>query len=346
MQIKKPFLAFALSTMRCAPCVLSVVLFALCFPVQAQHPAKKLIRIGYLGNASPPAEATREEAFLQALREHGWIESQNIVIERRYWENHAERLPALAVEFVRLKVDVIVTGRGGRPVALAVKNATTTIPIVAASLGDPVADGLVASFAQPGGNLTGFSNVAPDLARRRLEIVKETIPSLTRLAFLWSSLVTDPSNPGVSRVKETQAAAEALGLRLLSLDVRNADELASAFESAMRERAGALMVPGYIERPYEKQITDFWLKKRLPVSCDTRESVEQGVCLIAYGPSLPQFFRRAAIYVDKILKGTKPGDLPIERPMKFEFVISLKIAKQIGLPIPPNVLARADKVIR
>jgi putative tryptophan/tyrosine transport system substrate-binding protein len=309
---------------------------------ETQQP-KKVIRIGYL---AIDAGGHGVEEFRQGLTQLGYVEGKSILIDYRWAENKPERLPELARELVRLKVDVIVTGRGGRPVALAAKNATTTIPIIAASLGDSVADGLVASFAQPGGNLTGFSNVAPDLAWRRLEIVKDTIPSLTRVAFLWSSLVSDPSNPGTSRLKETQAAAEALGLRLLSLDVRKPEELASAFESAMRERAGAVMVPGHIERAYEKQITDFWLKTRLPVSCDTRASVEQGVCLMAYGPSFPEVFRRAAIYVDKILKGTKPADLPVERPMKFEFVINLKIAQQIGLTIPPNVLARADKVIR
>jgi putative ABC transport system substrate-binding protein len=321
---------------------LCAVLVAIGVSVEAQQP-KKVPRIGFLAiRAGGPGI----EAFRQGLTELGYVEGKNLITDYRWAENKYERLPDLAGELVRLKVDVIVTGVGGSPVARAAKNTTTTIPIVAASLGDPVVDGLVASFARPGGNLTGFSNVAPELAWRRLEIVKETIPSLVRVAFLWSSVVSDPSSPGTSRLKETQTAAEALGVRILPLDVRNPDELASAFESATKERAGALMVPGHIERTYEKQITDFWSKKRLAVSCDTRESVERGVCLMAYGPYFPEFFRRAAIYVDKILKGTKPADLPVERPMRFDFVINLNIAKQIGLTIPPNVLVRADKVIR
>jgi putative ABC transport system substrate-binding protein len=179
-----------------------------------------------------------------------------------------------------------------------------------------------------------------------LELFKETIPKLTRVVFLWSSLVADPSNPGASRLEETQAAAQALGLRLLPLDVRSPDELASAFESAARDRAGALMVPTYMELIYQKQIMALSIKTRRPVSCDLRVSVERGVCLMSYGPNLLDSYRRAATYVDKILRGMKPAELPIERPMKFEFIVNLKTAKQIGLTIPPNVLVRADRVIR
>jgi putative ABC transport system substrate-binding protein len=185
------------------------------------------------------------------------------------------------------------------------------------------------------------------LSWRRLELVKQTIPNLTRVAFLWSSLLTDPSAPlGASRLADTQVAAQSLGLKILSLEVRNADELANAFGFAARDRAGAVMVPGYIERTYQKQLADLSQNKRLPMSCDTRQSVEEGVCVIAYGPNLLDLMRRAATYVDKILKGTKPAELPVERPMKFEFIINLNVAKQIGLTIPSHVLARADRVIK
>jgi len=303
------------------------MLLALSFPAEAQQ-LKKVPRIGVL-------ELTRSgpgvEAFRQGLRELGYVDGQNIIIEYRGAEDKRDRLPELAAELVRLKVDVIVTGEGGFPVARAAKNATTTIPIVAAIIGgDPVADGLVASFARPGGNITGFSNLAAELAWRRLELVKETFPKVTRVGFIWDPFITS------LRLKETQAAAQSLGVRLLSLEVRNPDELASAFESAARERVGALMVPGYLIGTYQRQITDFSIKKRLPVSCDTRGNVEQGVCLMAYGPSIPDLYRRAAHYVERILKGAKPADLPVQQPTKFELVINLKTAKQIGLTIPPT----------
>jgi len=303
-------------------------------------------RIGYLALSSNVGSGV--EAFQEGLRELRYIQGKNIVIEYRWAENRAERLADLASELVGLNVDVIVTGFGGNAVGLAARRATTTVPIVMAIMGgDPVSAGLVASFARPGGNITGLSNVSPELSWRRLELAKQTIPNLTRLGFLWSPLLTDPSGPrGSSRLVETQAAAQPMGIQVLSLEVRSADDLAHAFESAARERAGAIMVSGYIERAHQKQLAELWRKKRLATSCDTRLSVEQGVCLLGYGPSLNDLMRRAATYVDKILKGAKPAELPVQRPMKFDFIINLNVAKQIGLTIPPNVLARADKVIK
>ena len=324
--------------------IFAALLFPPCFSAAAQQP-KKVPRIGflYIGDGRGPGV----EAFRRGLTELGYVEGKDLIIEYRGAKGKSERLSELAAELVHLKVDVIVTGGGGNPVGLAAKNATTTIPIVMAVMGgDPVAAGLIASLARPGGNITGLSNLAPELAWRRLELVKETFPKVTRVAFIWDPSISDPSRPGTSRLEETQAAAQALGLKLLPLEVRSPDELANAFESAARERAAAIMIPAYMVGAYRRQITDFSIKKRLPVSCDSRLNVEEGVCLMAYGPSLPELYRRAATYVDKILKGAKPVDLPVERPMKFELIIDLKTAKKIGLTIPPNVLARADKVIR
>jgi putative ABC transport system substrate-binding protein len=342
--MRKTSFDLTLSPLLLALISVGAMLFALGILAEAQR-TKNVPRLGYLalGAGGPGVET-----FRQGLRELGYVEGKDIIIEYRWAEGKFERLSELAAELVRLKVDIIVTGGGGGPVTLAAKNATTTIPIVAAVIaGDPVASGLVASFARPGGNITGFSNLAPELAWRRLELVKETFPKITLVAFLWNPSISDPSAPGTSRIEETHAAAQASGIGILSLEVRSSDELASALESAVRERAGALMVPAYmIGRTYRRQITEFSIKRRLPVSCDTGLNVEEGVCLMAYGPNITENYRRAATYVDKILKGTKPANLPVEAPIKFELVINLKTAKQIGLTIPPNVLARADRVIR
>ena len=286
--------------------------------------------------------------FREGLRELGYVEGKSIILEARSAEGKSERLPQLATELVRLNVDVLVTGGGGNLVGLAAKAATTTIPIVMAVMGgDPVAAGLVASIAQPGGNITGFSNLSPELARKRLELVKETIPKLTRVAFLWSPLLTDPSGPpGMSRLAETQAAAPSLGIKILSVEVANPEDVVTAIETAAKQRADALMIPAYLIGTRQREITDSSIKKRLPVTCDTRVNVEQNVCVMSYGADLGELYRRAASYVDKILKGATPANLPVERPMKFELAINLKTAKQIGLTIPANVLARADRVIR
>jgi putative ABC transport system substrate-binding protein len=329
--------------------VLLILLLFCLLAVRLSPAAQQSIRtprIGYLALSSNADSGV--EAFEEGLRELGYIQGKTIIIEYRWAENRPERLAGLASELVGLNVDVIVTGFGGNAVGLAARRATTTVPIVMAIMGgDPVSAGLVASFARPGGNITGLSNVSPELSGRRLEIAKQTIPNLTRVGFLWTPLLTDPSGPrGASRLVETQAAAQPMGIRVLPLEVQSAHDLAHAFESAAREGVGAIMVPGYIEVAHQKQLTELWRKKRLATSCDTRLSVEQGVCLMAYGPSLRDLMRRTANYVDKILKGAKPAELPVERPMKFDFLVNLNVAKQIGLTIPPNVLARADRVIR
>ena len=324
---------------------LTFLMSAMLQPTHAQQPGKKIPRIGYL--AMGDGRGVGIETFRQGLRDLGYVEGNSIIIEPRGAEGNFERLPELAADLVRLKVDVIVTGGGGNSVGLAAKNATTTIPIVMAIIGgDPVSAGFAASLARPGGNITGFSSVSTELAFRRLQLVKETFPSSTQVAFLWSPSISDSSDPGTGRLEETQAGAKELRIKVLPLKVQSSDELASAFETAASQRAGAVMIPGFMVNFYPREIVDLSMKKRLPVSCDTRRDSERGVCLMSYGPNLADLFRRAATYVDKILKGAQPANLPVERPMKFDFVVNLKMAKQIGVTIPPNVLARADRVIR
>jgi putative ABC transport system substrate-binding protein len=316
--------------------VLSVIAFAFVVAgavTQAQQ-AKKIPRIGYLSAASSPSPA-----FMQGLRDLGYVQGKNIDLVFRTTEGKSEGYSDLAAELVRLNVDILVVG--GNTAIRAAKKATSTIPIVMLSVGDPVGLGLVASLARPGGNITGLSQMSPDLTGKRVELLKEILPKVKRVAFIW-----DPANPGMTlRFKEAQAAAGALSITLQSLEVRRSNELATAFVGATKEQAEALMVPAPMAR-YEKKIADFAAKNRLPWTCDTTESVVQAGCLMAYGPSYPDLHRRAAVYVDKIMKGAKPADLPVEQPMKFELVINLQTAKQIGLTIPPNVLARADRVIR
>ncbi|MBI2367537.1 MAG: ABC transporter substrate-binding protein, partial [Deltaproteobacteria bacterium] len=273
------------------------------------------------------------------LRELGYVEGKNIFIEYRYAEGKLERLPDLAAELVRLKVDVIVaTG----PAILAAKKASPTIPIVFAAAGDPVGSGLVSSLARPGGNITGLSSIAQDLDGKRLELVKEAFPKIARVAFLWE--------PGGSRgnpaLTDMEAAAKALGLKLQSLEVRGLDDFESAFARAKKEGAQALITtPTGVINTQQRRVLDFAAKNRLPAMYPTSEFVEAGG-LMSYGPNYTDLFRRAADFVDKILKGTKPADIPVEQPMKFEFIVNLKAAKQIGVTIPPNVLVRADRVIR
>jgi putative ABC transport system substrate-binding protein len=301
--------------------------------------AARIPRIGILFAASASVSLPRVEAFRQRLRELGYVEGKNVVIEYRYAEGKFERLPDLVAELVRLKVDVVVAT--GRAIFVA-KKAIATIPIVFAGAGDPVGTGLVSSLARPGGNITGLSLMSPDLNGKRLELLKEAFPKVARVAFLWSS--GGPS--GNLPLTEMEAAAKALGLKLQSLGVRTLDDFDSAFARAKREGAQALITnaSGLINTQ-QRQVLDFAAKNRLPAMYPDSEFVEAGG-LMSYTPNHTDLFRRAADYVDKILKGTKPADLPVEQPMKFEFIINLKAAKQIGVTVPPNVLVRANKVIR
>jgi putative ABC transport system substrate-binding protein len=315
----------------------SALLFSLCFPVWAQQP-KKIFRVGFL---SPIGAQMTIKVFREGMRDLGYVEGKDILIEYRNAQGKYDRLSDLAAELVRLKVDVIVTS-GGTPTALAAQRTTQTVPIVFVSVGDPVASGLVASLARPGGNLTGLTNFAPELSGKRLELFKEAFPNISRVA-----IIQNPANPAAPLLlKETQVVAQALGLQLQAIGVRTLKDLEKAFEVATTRGANALFVPpDPLISAHRQRIVELAAKSRLPAMYDNREIAESGG-LMSYGPDRVAMFRRAAIYVDKILKGAKPADLPVEQPMKFEFVINLKTAKQIGLTIPPNVLARADKVIR
>ena len=318
---------------------LSATLFVLCFSAEAQSPAR-VPRIGYLSSSSSPTEKPRDEAFRQGLRELGYVEGKNVVIEYRYAFGKLDQLSELAAELVHLKVDVIVTSGG--PPTQAAKNSTTLIPIVMTNISDPVALGFVASLARPGQNMTGLSSMQNELGGKRLELLKEIVPQVFRVAVLVNR---DVPGYGV-QMKEVEAAATVLGLRLQPVDVRSADDLQSGFSTMVRERAGALLG---LNNPtfsiLQGRIADLALKNRLPTVYGQITFAEAGG-LMSYAPDVPHLFRRAATYVDKILKGTKPADLPVERPTKFELVINLKTAKQIGVTIPPNVLARADRVIK
>jgi len=320
--------------------LIAVVLLAFRVAVEAQQP-KKVPRIGYLSVSSPSAMSTRTEAFRQGLRELGYVEGKNIVIEWRSAEGKRDRLPSLAAELVRLKVDIIVTA--GPPATRSAKEATVTIPIVFAQDGDPVASGFVASLARPGGNITGLSTLAPELSGKRLELLKEIVPRLSRVAVLGNS--TNPANAQV--LKETELAAGVFGVKLQYLDVLDPKDIETAFRAASKGRADAVLmtVSGGVVLSQRTQVVELAAKSRLPAMYIIREYVETGG-LMSYGVSLIDLDRRAATYVDKILKGAKPADLPVEQPTKFEFIINLTAAKQIGLTIPPNVLVRADKVIK
>ena len=321
---------------------LSVIAFVLVVAVaaaEAQQP-KKVPRIGYLSPTSPSVSPTRIEAFRQGLRELGYVQGKNIIIGYRYAERKFDRLTALAAELVRLKVDLIVTT--GPTVTRAAKEATTTVPIVMATDTDPVGNGFVASLAQPDGNITGLSNLATEIGGKRLELLKEIVPRFSRLAVFGTS--TNPGN--AQSLKETEIAAGALKVQLQFLDVLGPKDIETAFREAGKTRADAVLLltsPVFISQ--RRQIAELAVKSRLPVIYYAAEFVEDGG-LMTYSVNLNDLARRAATYVDKILKGRKPADLPMEQPTKFEFLINLKAAKQIGLTIPPNVLARADRVIR
>ena len=306
---------------------------------EAQQLAK-MPRIGFLNALSPTTNPARIEAFRQGLRDVGYVEGKNIVIEYRYADRKVDRLPTLAAALVRLKVDVIVTSATIE--TLAAKKATNTIPIVMINVGDPVGSGFVASLARPGNNITGLSTVSPELSGKRLELLKEIIPNLSRVAVLGNSTI--PGN--ADTLKEVELAAQALKVKLQYLDVLSVNDIETSFRAAGKEHADAVLVlSNFVLTSQQRQIIDLAVKSRLPASYARPEFVESGG-LMTYGVNLNDLARRAAIYVDKILKGAKPADLPVEQPVKFEFVINLKAAKQIGLTIPPNVLARADRVIK
>jgi putative ABC transport system substrate-binding protein len=319
--------------------LLGAMLFALYAPVEAQQ-ATKVPRIGFLIAGSLSGQSARIEAFRQGLRVHGYVEGKNIVIEWRSAEGKLDRLSDLAAELVRIKVDVIVSG--GPQSTRAAKEATSTIPVVMGFDIDPIGLGFVASLARPGGNITGLSTLAPEISGKRLELLKETVPKLSRVAVFGNS--TFPGN--AQALKETEFAARALGVELQYLDTRGPKDFGAAFRAAGKGRADAvlMLVWGAALNPHRKEITELAIKSRLPAIYGDREHVEARG-LMSYGVSITDLFRRAATYVDKILKGAKP-DLPVEQPTKFELIINLKAAKQIGLTIPPNVLARADRVIK
>jgi ABC-type uncharacterized transport system substrate-binding protein len=319
----------------------AMVLLAVAVIAEPQQ-QKKVPRIGYLSPSDPATDSTRFEAIRLALRELGYIEGQNIAFEHRYAEGKFDRHSELAAELVRLKVDIIVTG-GPIPIRAA-KNATKTIPIVMLGTGtDPVEEGLVESLARPGGNVTGLTLLTGELGGKRLELFKEAVPKVGRVAVLY-----DPATPvNVHEVKEVlPVAARALGLTLRFWEVRAADGFERVFSALSKERSDGLYVSGGpLMGANGKRIADFALKSRLPSMYQRKESVEAGG-LMYYAADVTDSYRRVAYYVDRILRGAKPADLPVEQPTKFELVINLKTAKQIGLTIPPNVLARADKVIR
>ena len=318
------------------------LLLGLCLPASAQQP-KKVTRIGYLSSSDPATESTRAEAIRLALRELGYIEGQNIATEYRYAEGKRDRGPQLASELVRLKVDIIVVAGGG-PVIRAAMNSTKTIPIVISSGGiDPVGAGLVQSLARPGGNVTGITTLSRELGGKRLELLKEAVTKIARVAVLY-----DAASPGiVLDVKEVlPVAARALGLIIQPWEIRNADDFDRVFAALNKQRPDGLSVAGgRLMTDNQKRIVGFALKSRLPAVYPSTEAVDAGG-LMSYSADLADSYRRVAYFVDRILKGAKPADLPVEQPKKFELAFNLKTAKQIGVTIPPNVLARADRVIR
>jgi putative ABC transport system substrate-binding protein len=318
---------------------LLVIFFVVNISVAQAQQAGKIPKIGYLNAGFLSAIAGRMEAFRQGLRELNYVEGKNIVIDLRSAEGQGDRLPGLVAELVRRKVDVIVTSGGSA--TRAAKAATSTIPIVMTNEGDPVGAGLVASLARPGGNITGLSTFAPELGGKRLEILREVVPKLSRVAVLGT-----PGTPGSPALRELEPAAKAFGVKLQYLDVQNPKDIETAFRAASKGRADAVLTVGNpILSSQRAQIAELAVKNRLPAIFHQSFYVEAGG-LMFYGVNQLDLDRRAATYVDKILKGAKPAELPVEQPMKFEFIINLKAAKQIGLTIPPNVLVRADRVIK
>jgi putative ABC transport system substrate-binding protein len=330
------FTGLTLSPLPFALSVLGALLYALCLSAEAQQ-AGKIHRVGvlFLGSRNQP----HLESFLRGLRELGYVEGKNIVFEYRYAEGKSDRLSELAAELVSLKVDIIVTTSSRS--AHAAQQVTKTTPIVLTT-GDPVGTGLAASLARPGGNVTGLSVLLPELSGKRLELLKETLPKLTRVAVLWNPT----ARPAADVLKEMEVAAHAYTLQLHLLEVRSADDIDTAFVEMKKARLNALLTNlDPLTTLHSKRIVELAVKNRWPGMYPTRQFVEEGG-LMAYGVIIGDLYYRAATYVDKILKGAKPADLPVEQPKKFELAINLKTAKQIGLTIPPNVLARADRVIK
>ncbi len=329
--------------MRLRPVTL-VVTFALGLlagplPTEAQQQAGKVYRIGNLSLRAGPSAP--DEAFRQALRDLGWIEGQNIAIEYRWAAGKRDRYPALVEELIRLKVDIIVSAAGAAGVRAA-KKATSTIPIVMVTAADAVENGLVASLARPGGNVTGMSEQYSEINMKLLELLHETLPKVTRVAFLWK-----PTASVYERTfRAAQSVAPALGLKIQSLALRHPKEIDSVLEGAAQERAGALLVMGRMYITYGRRIAEFAAKNRMPVFSIMSLAVEKHFGLLAYDRDRIDTFRRAATYVDKILKGAKPSDLPVQRAAKFSLVVNLKTAKQLGITIPPNILYQATKVIK
>ena len=317
-----------------------VIAYTLSAAVVEAQPAKKVFRIGLLSGNRPSPMPSNIEAFRQGLRELGYVEGQNISVEYRFAEGKEERYAILAAELVNLGVDVIVTF--GTQATVAAKQATSTIPILVGNAGDLVGEGLVASLARPGGNITGFTSVDPDLSAKRLQLLREILPKVSRVAVLYHG------GPGGDQeeLRETQTAAKTLGVQIQPLQVLEPDQFQRAYTAMTKERAQALIIfVGSFTAFHRKELLELAAKIRIPTMCGNPEWSEAGG-LISYGNDRRDQFRRAATYVDKILKGTKPADLPVQQPMKFELVINLKTAKEIGVTIPPNVLARADRVIR
>jgi putative tryptophan/tyrosine transport system substrate-binding protein len=321
--------------------ILCAMLYALCWPIHAQQTGK-MIRIGFLDPSTASGMAVLVDAFRKELSKFGWNEGKNITIEYRFAEQKSERLPELAADLVRLKVDLIVVTGG--PAALTAKRATTTIPIVMTNQADPVGEGLVSSLARPGGNVTGLSSLGTELNTKRLEVLKDAVPKLARVGYLR------PSRGGITgdlQLKELRTAAQSLKLKLEEIKTEaDAKALESAFQTARQKQVGAIMTQP--TRPFvaeRKRIVELAVRYRLPAIYFSKEFVDEGG-LMSYGVDYDDLYRRAAVYVDKILKGAKPADLPVQQATKFEFVINLKAAKQIGLTLSPEFLSRANRVIR
>ena len=318
---------------------LSAVLFALYISAQAQQP-KIVARIGLLTTASPSTSTANLEVFRQGLRDFGYVEGKNITIEYRYAEGKLDRLPELAAELVNLGVNIIVTV--GTPPVLAAKKATNTIPIVAANADNLVELGVVVSLARPGGNVTGSTRVDADFSAKRLELLKETFPKLARVAVLSHGALGGDQE----ELQETQTAARTLGVQIQSLTTQDPSQFPSAYAEMINRRADALVFfTSAFTSFHRRQLIELAIKNRLPTMCANAAWIDVG-CLMSYGPDITEFYRRAAVFVGKIIKGAKPANLPVEQPKKFELVVNLKAVKQIGVTIPPNVLARADRVIK